>query len=79
MKSILFVARIESNDQFRCIHNKILREADEAAIEERNEDLVSKVDNLVDMMPNIRPLFRGLQDNQLRKFSYVKPLRKHFF
>jgi hypothetical protein len=72
VKSILFLAPIETNDQFRCIHFKLLREADEDAIDNRDEELVSRVDNLGDLMPQIRPLFQGLPDNHLRRFQYVK-------
>jgi hypothetical protein len=66
VKSILFLAPIETNDQFRCIHFTVLHEADQDAINNRDEELVSRVDNLGDLMPQIRPLFQGLLDNHLR-------------
>ncbi len=40
-------------------------------VNERSEELVSRVYNLEGLMPQIRPLFQGLHDNQLRSFQYV--------
>jgi hypothetical protein len=41
-------------------------------INERSEELVSRLYNLEGLMPQIRPLFQGLYGNQLRSFQYVK-------
>jgi hypothetical protein len=71
MKSITFIAPITTNDQFRCVHYRIIRDADED-INERSEELVSRLYDLEGLMPQIRPLFQGLQDNQLRSFQYVE-------
>jgi hypothetical protein len=69
VKNIRFLAPIETNDQFRCIHYQLLKEADEDAA---YEELMSRINNLGDLMPQIRPLFQGLQDSQLRSFQYVQ-------
>jgi hypothetical protein len=71
VKSISFLAPIQTNDQFRCIHFKLL-ETDRDALDDRDDTLMSKIDSLGDLMPQIRPLFQGLQDNLLRSFQYVK-------
>ena len=71
VKDIRFLAPIDENDQFRCIHNDLLDQADQDDIESRDEGLASKLNDLGDLMAQIRPLFQGLQDNQLRSFQYV--------
>jgi hypothetical protein len=80
VKNLSFLAPIETNDQFRCIHFKLL-ETDREDLDDGDDgddgndgdgELLSKVDNLGDLMPQIRPLFLGLQDNNLRSFQYFK-------
>jgi hypothetical protein len=73
VKNIKFLAPIELNDQFRCTHYQLLEEADEDAV---YEESMSRINNLGDLMPQIRPLFQGLQDSQLRSFQYVQS-REH--
>jgi hypothetical protein len=47
-------------------------EADPDDIENREEGLVKKINNMGELMHEIRPLLMGLPDNQLRNFQYVQ-------
>jgi hypothetical protein len=71
VKDIRFLAPIDQKDQFRCIHNDLLDQADQDDIESRDEGLASKLNDLGNLMAQVRPLFQSLQDNQLRSFQYV--------
>ncbi|PMD42103.1 hypothetical protein L207DRAFT_527057 [Hyaloscypha variabilis F] len=70
VKDIRFLAPIDQKDQFRCIHNDLLDQADQDDIESRDEGLASKLNDLGNLMAQVRPLFQSLQDNQLRSFHW---------
>lgn len=70
-RKLSFVAPFEKEDIFRCIHWKLLREADKHDVDYDDQRLVSKVDELGELMSQIRPVFQGLQDNHLRIFQYT--------
>jgi hypothetical protein len=75
VKHLSFWAPIYTKDQFRCIHFSQEREIDETEDETgdfHNEAYVmNQLNDLGQLMPEIRPLFDGLKDGQLKSFQYV--------
>lgn len=69
VKNILFLAPSRDNVKFRCIHNKIFSDLDQEMIDDEDEDLVRRVNDLGGMMTQIGPLFQCLQDDYLHKFQ----------
>lgn len=77
IKSISFLAPIETNDQFRCIHYKLSQEPVEVEddLEGWEPELAEKINDMGELMHQIRPLLVGLPDNQLKSFQYVKCMK----
>jgi len=72
VKELGFWAPIQTKDQFRCIHYTQERDIYETEGEvggfHSEEYVMSKLNDLGELMPEIRPLFDRLEDGQLTSF-----------
>lgn len=70
IKSVSFLAPIETNIQFRCVHFVLIRETNDDVIENKSEALVEAVNSVGELSRQIRPFLLGLPDNQLKSFHW---------